>query len=143
MTAQRPQAAQDASTPGDPPDAWTRAIFQSVDAMDVGAFTAFMSEDVRFEFVGQPAMIGRPATIAYLQAFFGSLDGITHQLHWQIRHQDTLIVQGQAEYRVGAGTASVSWINVIRIRDGTIAEYRIFVDPAPLQALLTSHHKAR
>ncbi len=142
MQAQHSEAARPMPMPGDPPDAWTRAVFESVDAMDVGTFTAFMADDVRFEFVGQPATIGRAATVAYLQAFFGSLDGITHVLHWQIRHQDALIVHGQAEYRVGASTANVSWINVIQIRDGKIADYRIFVDSAPLQALLANHRKA-
>jgi ketosteroid isomerase-like protein len=143
MDADSAPKPSQAAIPGEPPDDWTRAVFASVDAMDVGTFTGFMTDDVRFQFAGQPQMSGRLATSDYLQAFFGSLDAITHDLKWQIRHRDTLIVHGQVAYRVGAGTANVSWINVLQIRDGKIADYLIFVDSAPLFGLLATHGKVR
>ena len=129
-------------TIGDPPDAWTHAVFGALDSMDVEKFISFMTDDVRFQFAGQPAVNGRKATFDYVRAFLGAIDAIVHDLKWQVRHGDTLIVHGLAEYTVGTGKAPVSWINVLEMRGDRIADYLIFVDSAPLQGLLASHIKS-
>jgi ketosteroid isomerase-like protein len=143
MKAQFTSTTRRSATPGEPPDAWTRAVFRSLDAMDVERFTGFMTDDVRFQFAGQPEVIGRRATADYLNAFFGCLDAITHELQWQVRHHDTLIIHGQVEYRIADGTAGTSWIDVFQMSDGKIADYLIFMDSAPLQGLLATHRKVQ
>ncbi|MDZ4755982.1 MAG: nuclear transport factor 2 family protein [Phycisphaerae bacterium] len=127
---------------GEAPDAWTQTLFGSLDVMDVEKFISFMTDDVRFQFAGQPEVNGRKATFEYLKGFLGMLDAIVHDLKWQVRNGDTLIVHGLAEYRAGAGRASVSWINVLTLRGGKIADYLIFVDSVPLAGLLASHTKS-
>lgn len=111
------------------------AMFQASDAMDVDGWVNYQAEDVYFRFGNAEPIQGREAVRAAIKQFFGMIKGISHTViqDWEIG--DTVIQQLEVTYtRQDGNDVTVPAANILRFRDGQIAEYLIYVDQAPLWA---------
>ncbi len=106
-----------------------QALFAAIDARDAQAFADFLSPDVTFTFANAPTLYGREQAQAAVSGFFASLAGLHHALaeHWQ--SGDSLSMHGMVTYtRHDGSQLCVPFANIFKLRDGLIAEYRIFGD---------------
>ena len=71
-----------------------------------------------------------------IAGFFASLKGLRHEIHsvWTV-DGDVVITEMTVHYeRLDGQQISLPCANIFRLRDGLIADYRIFMDVAPLFA---------
>ena len=108
-------------------------MFEASDRMDVDGWVQHQTEDVFFRFGNAEPIKGREAVRAAIKEFFGMIRGIRHTIiaDWEIG--DTVIQQLEVTYtRQDGNEVTVPAANILRFRDGQIAEYLIYVDQAPL-----------
>lgn len=109
------------------------AMFEASDRMDVDGWVQPQTEDVFFRFGNAEPIKGREAVRAAIKEFFGMIRGIRHTIvaDWEVG--DTVIQQLEVTYtRQDGNEVTVPAANILRFRDGQIAEYLIYVDQAPL-----------
>jgi ketosteroid isomerase-like protein len=112
-----------------------RAIFAAFDAQDVTAFAAFMTDDVRLRVGNADVMEGKSAFIEAVHAFLGSVAGYRHEILNVWRDDDALIVQMDVHYkRLDGQVVTLPCVNVLRLSDGAVADYRTYYDPTPVYA---------
>jgi uncharacterized protein (TIGR02246 family) len=111
-------------------------VFAAVDAMKPDAFVEFFAEDGRFVFGNSEPLHGRQAIVAGLDGFFATIQGLRHELvHEWIVRADTIVESRVTYTRLDGGTVTVPAVSIWQLGDdGLIADYRIFVDLAPLYA---------
>lgn len=111
------------------------AAFGAVDAMDVERFATHLTDDCVFIFGNAEPVVGKAAIAAYVDGFFSMLAGLRHDLLdvWQVA--DVIINRIQVTYtRRDGHRMSFPCAVIWRMRDGRIADYRIFIDNTPLFA---------
>jgi limonene-1,2-epoxide hydrolase len=103
--------------------------------MDAEAFLSFLTEDAVFVYGSQDPVKGRDAVRAYVAGFFATLERLEHTVEdeWAIDEERVAFVQGNVTYGLPNGrSVSIPFLNLFRLRDDKIAEYRVYVDPTPL-----------
>jgi ketosteroid isomerase-like protein len=119
------------SSPGD----HARAIFAAFDAQDVTALAAFMTDDVRLRLGNADIVEGKSAFVEAVNAFLGSVAGFRHEILDVWRDADALIVRMDVHYKRLDGQAlTLPCCNVLRLRDGAVADYRTYMDATPVYA---------
>jgi ketosteroid isomerase-like protein len=78
------------------PSDLVRGVFAALDAKDADALAARMSEDVRLRLGNQDVVEGKAAFLATGQAFASSINGIRHEIHWNL--DDVVIVEMDFHY---------------------------------------------
>jgi ketosteroid isomerase-like protein len=112
-----------------------RAIFETFDAKDVSALAAFMTDDVRLRLGNAEPVEGRSAFVDAVNAFVSSVAGFWHDVIDVWSDGDTLIAELDVHYtRLDGGQVSVPGCNVFRLRDGSVADYRSYIDVTPVYA---------
>ncbi len=112
-----------------------RAIFEAFDAQDVSALAAFMTDDVRLRLGNAEPVEGKSAFVEAVNAFFASVAGFRHHVIDVWSDGDTLIAELDVHYtRLDGGQVSVPGCNVFRLRDGSVADYRSYIDVTPVYA---------
>ena len=112
-----------------------RAIFEAFDAKDVPALAAFMTDDVRLRLGNAEPVRGRSAFVEAVNAFVASVAGFRHDVIDVWSAGDTLIAELDVHYtRLDGGEVSVPGCNVFRLRDGSVADYRTYIDVTPVYA---------
>ncbi len=112
---------------------WVKKLFNSVDAMDVGAFLDFLEDDACFRFGSAPAVAGKGAVREAIESFFASIKGLRHEIVETWFHGETVICQGQVTYtRIDDSSVTLPFVNVLRMREDRIGEYLIYIDIKPL-----------
>lgn len=110
-------------------------LFAAIDAQDGAAFVGFLTDDAVFRFGSAPAVQGRAAVQTAVEGFFGTIAGLSHAIDKTIRDDDTLVCEGVVTYtRRDGSTIAVPFVDVFEYRDDLIAEYKIYIDVAPLYA---------
>ena len=110
-------------------------LFAAIDAQDGAAFVGFLTEDAVFRFGSAPAVQGRVAVQAAVEGFFGTIAGLSHKIDKTVRADDALVCEGSVTYTRHDGSAiEIPFVDVFEYRDGLIAEYKIYIDIAPLYA---------
>jgi ketosteroid isomerase-like protein len=118
-------------SPGD----HARAIFAAFDAQDVTALAAFMTDDVRTRLGNADVAEGKAAFIDAAHAFIGSVAAFRHEILNVWRDEDALIVQMDVHYKRHDGQeVTLPCVNVLRLRDGAVADYRVYLDATPVYA---------
>ena len=105
----------------------------ALDSGDVPRLTAMVTDDVRLRFASQEPLSGKEAFVAALEASLASVAGYTHEIHeaWDVG--DTVILEMTVHYRRHDGTSiSLPCCNIFRYTGGQIADYRIYMDIAPV-----------
>jgi ketosteroid isomerase-like protein len=114
----------------------TRRLFAAVDTKDADAFGAFLAEDARLTFGNAEPLVGRAAIVAGIDAFFTTIDGLRHRIvnEWYAG-ADTVVEIEVTYQRPDGKSVTVPAVSIWCSRaDGLIADYRIFVDLAPVYA---------
>ena len=122
--------------PAQPQDTgWLPELFSAIDAKDAEAFVGFLTEDASFRFGSAPAAVGRVAIRQALDAFFGSIEGLSHSIKRVWADADTIACEGEVTYtRLDGRDVVVPFADVFDMRGERISAYKIYIDVAPLYA---------
>jgi ketosteroid isomerase-like protein len=115
--------------------AHARAIFEAFDAKDVSALSSLMTDDVRLRLGNAETVEGKSAFAEAVNGFFASVAGFRHDVINVWRDGDTLIAELDVHYiRLDGREVSVPCCNVFRLRNGSVADYRTYIDVTPVYA---------
>ena len=115
--------------------AYARAIFEAFDAKDVSALSSLMTDDVRLRLGNAETVEGKSAFAEAVNGFFASVAGFRHDVINVWRDGDTLIAELDVQYiRIDGREVSVPCCNVFRLRNGSVADYRTYIDVTPVYA---------
>jgi ketosteroid isomerase-like protein len=110
-------------------------LFSDIDSMDPDRFAAHLTDDVVMRFGNAEPIQGRDAARDAWAGFCEGIDGVSHALVGQWASESGIVVEADVTYtRKDGGTVTVPVATIYRERDGEIADYRIFIDLAPLFA---------
>ena len=113
----------------------TAALFRAIDARDSAAFASLLAEDAVFRFGSAPPVEGRDAIQASVEAFFGSIASLAHDVTRVVRDGDSLFCEGEVTYeRHDGSTITLPFADVLDYDDNLIRHYKIYMDVAPLFA---------
>jgi ketosteroid isomerase-like protein len=117
------------------PAEYAKDLFAALDAGDVPALSAFMTDDVRLRLGNSDWVEGKAAFVAESERFNASIARIRHNILNVWAEEDVLIVELEVEYtRHDGGELTLPCCNVFRLRDGAVADYRVYMDIAPVYA---------
>ncbi|MGQ0466404.1 MAG: nuclear transport factor 2 family protein [Sporichthyaceae bacterium] len=121
-------------------DQWLVEFFRTVDARDATAFAEAFTDDGRFRFGNGAPVVGREAVEVAAAGFFASIAGLSHDIvavwsgHWEggdVRSVEATVTYTRLD---GSRTEAIPVVTTIRLVGDRIADYRIFMDIAPLFA---------
>jgi ketosteroid isomerase-like protein len=85
--------------------------------------------------LGMRMVQGKPAFVSAVNAFLGSVAGVRHEVLNVWSDGDAVTAEFDVHYRrLDGGEVTLPCCNVLRLRDGLIAEYRSYVDATPVYA---------
>jgi ketosteroid isomerase-like protein len=98
-----------------------RAIIAATDAADVDRLSELVTDDVRLRFASDEPSIGKGRMLRGAEEFFASIASISHDMtvHYQ---------------RLDGRRLSLPCTDIFYLRDGLIADYRVYMDIAPVFA---------
>ena len=110
-------------------------LFAAIDAQDSAAFVGYLTDDAVFRFGSAPPVQGRAAVQAAVEGFFSSIAGLSHAINKSLRDGCTLVCEGEVTYtRHDGTTVAIPFADVFEYAGDKIAEYKIYIDIAPLYA---------
>ena len=118
------------------PEKTIRELFATTDAKDVEANAAYLTDDIELRFGNNEPVVGKAAYIAMSKEFFASLSSLRHEIQsvWTV-DEDIVITEMTVHYeRLDGQRLSLPCANIFRLRDGLVADYRIFMDINPVFA---------
>jgi ketosteroid isomerase-like protein len=109
-------------------------IWDDVDRMDADAWAAYLAPDAVMRFGNAEPIQGREACRDALAGFFDQIAGLRHDVLGAWTVDGTTITEFSATYvRKDGREVTVPAVTIYRTGgDDLIADYRIFVDQAPL-----------
>ena len=117
------------------PEEQVREIFAALDAKDVPALAALMTDDVRLRLGNLDVVEGKSAFVEASHAFNKSVAGVRHNVINVWSDRDALIVELEVDYtRLDGGELTLPCCNVFRLRDGLVSDYRVYMDITPVYA---------
>jgi ketosteroid isomerase-like protein len=115
---------------------WIRQMFAAGDANDVEGLLEYLTDDVVLVFGNGEPVTSKVRYGEMTREFRATVRSVRHELVgiWPAANDDDVIVaQAVVTYmRLDGTSLGLPCCNVFRLRDGLIAEYRIFMDPSPL-----------
>jgi ketosteroid isomerase-like protein len=119
------------------PDEYTiRELFAAVDAGAIDTALRLMTDDVAFRFGSAHPTVGRPDFAANAAAMATLIASLSHELLavWTTAAPDPAVICEMAvTYRRHDGSQlTLPCANVFRLREGRIADYRIYMDVNPV-----------
>jgi hypothetical protein len=110
-------------------------MFAAADALDVDRYVTFLARDVYFRFGNAEPIIGRDAVREAVGEFFTTIKGLKHTIDQEWHEGETIIQQLSVTYtRLDGDLVTLPAVNILRMVDDTVADYRIYVDLAPVYA---------
>jgi limonene-1,2-epoxide hydrolase len=107
----------------------------ALDAGDIAKLAALMTDDVRLQFGSQEPIVGKEAFIAAAEASLASVAGFQHEIlaAWDVG--EAVVLEMTVHYRrLDGGEISLPCCNIFRLSGGRIADYRVYMDIAPVYA---------
>lgn len=112
---------------------WLCDLFNAVDNKDADAFVSFLTEDASFKFANAPAVTNRENIHKAVSQFFSAVNGVRHEIKTAWELDNAVICEGQVTYtRHDASKASFPFVNILRMKNELIADYRVYIDNSPL-----------
>ena len=109
------------------------ALYAAVDDLDPAGVDAFVTPDVRFRLGNFDELQGRQAVVDANASFFRTIAAMRHVIEGISSDGDAVICSGSVHYTRQDGTLlAVPFATVLKLRDGLIADYRVYVDISPL-----------
>ena len=119
-----------------PDERTVRELFEALDAGDTSRALGLMTDDVRFRFGSADLTVGRAAVAANATAMAGTVASLSHELLavWTVeKPEDAVLCEMAVTYQRHDGSrVTLPCLNVFRLRDGRIADYRIYMDANPI-----------
>jgi limonene-1,2-epoxide hydrolase len=113
----------------------TGGMFAAIDRKDSTAFVGYLTDDAVFRFGSAPAVHGRDAIQAAVDAFFDSIAASAHSIRQTLTSGNTRVCEGEVTYtRLDGGSVTLPFADVFEYNGDRIAEYKIYIDIAPLQS---------
>ncbi len=112
---------------------WVADLFTAIDKMDANGFVEYFTPDGAFVFGNAPPVEGKEAIEKAVSDFFQAIKGLSHQItgSWQV--DDVIVVEGKVTYtRHNDTQITLPFADIFRMKDGLIADYRIYMDISPL-----------
>ncbi|WP_433734083.1 nuclear transport factor 2 family protein [Nocardia sp. CA-129566] len=116
--------------------ALTAAALQAVDSLDAKGFAEHFAPDGKITFGNIPTLEGRNAVEAGCAGFFGTIDGMHHDIvnEWVVG-KDTIVELVVTYTRKDGRKVPIPVVSIWTIADsGLIDEYRVFFDLTPVFA---------
>jgi uncharacterized protein (TIGR02246 family) len=105
--------------------------------LDAAAFVEVLTPDASFVFAGNAAAVGRDAVRRSVEALFANLSTLKHTIHESWESDAMLVYEADVSYTFRSGAnLRVPYVNVLRLAGGSVADYRIYLDPTELNATL-------
>jgi ketosteroid isomerase-like protein len=118
----------------DPPG-WIAALLAAVDAKDADRFVSFLADDASFAYANAPPVLGRDAVRAAVAGFFAQVRSLAHAPSHVWAMPGHVVVEGTVRYvRHDGREVTLPFVNVLALEGDLVAEYRIYIDTAPLFA---------
>ena len=112
-----------------------RRVFATFDAQNVSTLAEFMTDDVTLRLGNAEPIRGKAGLVDAVNAFLASIAAVRHEILQVYSDGDAAIVEFDVHYtRRDGGVVTLPCCNVFRLRDGLIAEYRSYMDAAPVYA---------
>ena len=132
---ERNSAAQAAAADRLSPLHHAQAIFAAFDAKDIAALAELVTDDVRLQLGNAAVVEGKAEFVEALQAFVASVAGFRHTVTNVWSDLDAVIAELKVHYTSLDGTElTLPCCNVFRLRDGAVADYRVYMDITPVYA---------
>jgi ketosteroid isomerase-like protein len=111
-------------------------MFRDIDRMDAAAWAAYLAPDAVMRFGNADPVHGREACRDALAGFYDTIGGLRHEISEQWEHGAATIVEATVTYtRQDGRDVAVPVVTIYRTNaDDLIADYRVYVDLAPLFA---------
>jgi len=110
-------------------------MFAVADALDVDNYVTYLAPDVQFRFGNAEPITGRDAVRDAVGHFFTTIKGLRHTIVREWHDGDTIIQQLDVTYtRLDDKQVTLPAVNLLRMDNDTVADYRIYVDLAPVYA---------
>ncbi|WP_299882796.1 nuclear transport factor 2 family protein [uncultured Sulfitobacter sp.] len=105
------------------------SLYTAVDALDAQGVVDHVTDDVQFQLGNFEQISGRKAVKNSNAAFFATIKAMHHSISGVWSSGDTAICDGTVHYtRLDQSEHEVPFAAHLGIRDGKIADYRVFVD---------------
>jgi ketosteroid isomerase-like protein len=116
------------------PERVVKTLLAAIDAGDQDTADSLIAEDVCFRFGNHPTVSGKREFIAGRGALRDSIRGFRHEIVWLGEvGVDAVIVELNVIYTLLDGSSvTVPCCDTFRVRDGLIADYRIYIDISPV-----------
>ncbi len=113
----------------------TGGLFAAIDNKDAASFVQYLTEDAVFRFGSAPPVHGREAIREAVDGFFATIAGCRHAISNSLRNDSTLVCEGEVTYRRHDGSEiTVPFADIFEYDGDLIADYKIYIDIAPLYA---------
>jgi ketosteroid isomerase-like protein len=112
-------------------------LFAAVDSGDADQVPAYFHDDVELVFGNNEPSHGVAGYAATNTAFMATLHSIRHEIHdvWAVENDTVVIAVMTVHYTKKDGTQiSLPCTNLLRLEDGLIRHYQIYMDVNPLFA---------
>jgi ketosteroid isomerase-like protein len=116
-------------------EAQVRKVFAALDALDVPALAALVSDDVHMRLGNSEPVDGKAGFVETAEGFAASIAAIRHEIHSLWAVDDAVIAEGDGHYtRHDGKELTLPCCNTFRVRDNLIADYRVYMDINPVYA---------
>lgn len=116
-------------------DDFSARMFAAADDLDVDNYVGFLARDVYFRFGNAEPISGRKAVREAVGAFFTTIKGLKHTIDQEWHDGNAIIQQLSVTYtRLDDDTVTIPAVNILRMAGDAVADYRIYVDLAPVYA---------
>ncbi|RQW23336.1 nuclear transport factor 2 family protein [Rhodobacteraceae bacterium CH30] len=118
-----------------PLEQWARAFLHKVDTGPATALASDLSEDLRFTTANLPTTLGPQALIDAFAAAQQRFESIHHEIVgvttgcWE--EGDVVAIEARAHYFRNGREIVLPVTSTLRLRGDKVADYRIYIDPAP------------
>lgn len=117
------------------PSAHARAVCKDIDRMDAVAFASHITPDGTMTFGNAEPMVGREAIIAGVAHFYALINGLSHEIVGCWAADGHIICDFKVTYtRKDGRSVTVPAATIWRMDGDLVADYRIYVDQAPVFA---------
>lgn len=112
-----------------------RQLFTIIDRRDAEGFALFFTDIATFRFANAPAVSGKDNIRKAAHDFFIKIKALRHHVTgvWEVG--DIVICEGDVTYtRQDDTTITLPFVDILRMKEDLIADYRIYMDISPLSA---------
>ena len=112
---------------------WIDQLFEAIDCKDAEKFVSFIAPSGLFRFGNMPPVEGKENIKISVNAFFESIESISHQLIdiWDV--PEGKVCHGNVSYtRKNGSVLTVPFSNILKGKERNITEYLIFADTSNL-----------